>query len=72
MGILTILGIIVPWLVNNGPALVQAGVNTYDLIMGIKKVYDENKVVGDPTWDALEDQITTLHAGALRDRSRDV
>lgn len=71
MAVLAILGPTVAWLMANGPALIAAGINIYDLVTKLRSVLDENKVVGDPEWDALESNIVALQAGALRDKSRD-
>ncbi len=59
-------------IISVAPQLIAAGVDAWALITKAKAVIDENKVVGDPEWEALEAKITELQAGALRDTTRDI
>jgi hypothetical protein len=49
-------------IISNIPALVSAGMDAYDLWSKVDAVISENKVVGDPEWEALDDLRNTRKA----------
>lgn len=68
---LQLLEYVVPWLVTNAPRLVQSGISIVDLVDKVSEQWSQHRVVGDPAWDKLEEQIELLQEGTLRDTSRD-
>ena len=50
--------------------LVEAGANAVELYDNVKRVFDENRIPGDPEWDSLE-VIIDKYRATIHDKSLD-
>lgn len=62
--------LLVTQLVAMLPELVAKGIQVASLVANVRRVFDENRVVGDADWDALEPQIAALQL-QFRDAAKD-
>jgi hypothetical protein len=47
------------------PAMIEAGINVFDLIQNVRQVYEENRVPSNAEWDALDAIITAAEQRAM-------